>query len=197
MAERADISDKLIHFTKGSSWQEAFERLRKIINDRKLIAGTCMTKGSYPCACFTEAPLPAVSAAFLRGAFPSRYAPFGLMFDKSTVFAAGGRPVIYEPADEYDDLPEAIRWRHVRFDLSSNSVVDFTWEREWRVQCVEFAFGPQDAVIVVPDSQWADALVQAHWDEQRILVEAYSIVLDELIAEQFCEDFSWRVVTLC
>jgi hypothetical protein len=196
MPARADVSDKLIHFTKGSSWPEAFDTLRKITNDRRLIAGTYMIRGGYPCVCFTEAPLAAVSAAFLNDAFSSRYAPFGLMFDKSAVFDVGGRPVIYQPEDEYSSLPEVTRWRHVRFDLAGDSVVDFTWEREWRVRCDEFTFAPQHAVIVVPDYQWGDALVRAHRTEQRMRVEAYSTVLDHLIAEQFCEDFSWRVVTL-
>jgi hypothetical protein len=114
MPTRADISNKLIHFTKGNSANDAFGTLRKIINERRLVAGDYMIRGGYGCVCFTEAPIAAVAAGFFIGVPLSRYAPFGLMFDKSWIFAAGGRPVIYQPESDFNVLPEEIRWRHVR-----------------------------------------------------------------------------------
>lgn len=145
------------------------------------------------------APLTAVAQGFSDN-FPSfRYAPFGLMFDKSLVFAAGGRPVIYQPECEFVGLPEEIRWRHVRYEPTTKHSVDFTWEREWRIRCEEFCFRTVDAVVLVPTGEWIDYLLDIHRYEQDIMVEAYSTVFDEdemYIAEQLREEFRWRVVSL-
>ncbi|MBV9154659.1 MAG: hypothetical protein JO097_00220, partial [Acidobacteriaceae bacterium] len=153
MPERADISDKLIHFTKGNSWKDAFGTLRKIMSERRLLSGNYRIRGGYDCVCFTEAPLKAFADRFFAQLAPSRYAPFGLMFNKSFVFAAGGRPVIYEPESEFMVLPEEIRWRHVRYEPTSEDPVDFTWEREWRIRCEEFPFSTADAVIILPNGE--------------------------------------------
>jgi hypothetical protein len=162
MLARIDLSDKLIHFTKGVSWQEAYERLRKIIADRMLIAGNYTIRGGYSCVCFTEAPLSALAPEFLFNPIDSRYAPFGLMFDKSWVSAVGGRPVIYQPESEFEMLPEAIRWRHVRHEPAGLSPIDFSWEREWRVQCEALQFTPEQAVIVLPNRAWSNHLLSLH-----------------------------------
>ena len=39
--------------------------------------------------------------------------------------------MIYQPEADFDLLPQELRWRHVRFELTGEQVVDFTWEREW------------------------------------------------------------------
>jgi len=193
---RGDITNKLIHFTSGASPDDAFARLRNIIRERRLIAGNRMIRGSYMCVCFTEAPLAAVADGFVS-CFPyARYAPFGLMFDKTMVFARGGRPVIYQPEAEFNGLPEVIRWRHVRYEPIGEDMIDFTWEREWRIQCSELQFTPDDAVIVLPNGEWQSLLLEMHDWEQDTCVEAYSTVVDREIAEQLREEFRWRIVTL-
>jgi len=50
---RFDISDKLIHFTKGESQEDAFAKLREIITERRLVAGNVMVRGSYRWVSFT------------------------------------------------------------------------------------------------------------------------------------------------
>src|SRR5579864_6616781 len=165
MSLRTDISDKLIHFTKGDSSNEAFGTLRKIIDERRLVAGNYMIRGGYRCVCFTEAPLVALAAGFVNGPSVSRYAPFGLMFDKASVFAAGGRPVIYQPESEFGVLPAEIGWRHVRYEPSGENPIDFTWEREWRVPG-DLVFAAEEAVIVLPDGEWSDYLLDIHRYEQ-------------------------------
>lgn len=107
-----------------------------------------MIRGGYPCVCFTEAPLLAVANGFAPRLPANRYAPFGLMFDKTWVFARGGRPVIYESDHEFSDLPEQLRWRHVRYEPFGPAPIDFTWEREWRMRCEELLFSPTEAAIV-------------------------------------------------
>jgi hypothetical protein len=77
-----------------------------------------------------------------------------IVADTSRIFSLGGRPVIYQPDDEYYLLPDSHKWRHVRYDLSSN-YNDWTWEREWRVKCDQVECISSHASILVPDSQWA------------------------------------------
>lgn len=197
MARRFDISDKLIHFTgAGQSPSEAFARLRAIIRDRKLVPSGRMIRGSYHCVCLTEAPLAAFVSAFVSQ-FPfARYSQFGLMFEKNWIFERGGRPVIYQPDSDFDLLPEDLRWRHVRFEPTGEKVIDWTWEREWRVCCDELTFTAADAAIVVPDRQWANELRRIHDADQDLVVELYSQAIDQDLAELWREQFPWRVVPL-
>ena|SRR5436305_5885744 len=134
MARRFDISDKLIHFTgAGECVDDAFARWSAILRNGKLLASGRMIRGSYRCVCFTEAPLAAFTPAFVAQ-FPfARYSQFGLMFEKNWIFERGGRPVIYQPDSDFDLLPEDLRWRHVRFEPTGERIIDWTWEREWRV----------------------------------------------------------------
>jgi len=50
---------------------------------------------------------------------------------KQSVFEVGGRPVIYLPDAEAAWIPAEEKWRHVRYE---HGQVDFTHEREWRIQ---------------------------------------------------------------
>jgi len=196
MATRFDISEKLIHFTSGESPNDAFGRLRAIIGERHLIAGNRMIRGGYRCVCFTEAPLAAFADAFVSRVPFTRYSQFGLMFDKSWVYDRGGRPVIYQPDTDFSILPEELRWRHVRFEPNGQHIIDFTWEREWRIRCDELPFSPAEAVIVVPSADWASALRRSHHAEQDMDVELYSMVIEREIAELWREPFRWHIVTL-
>lgn len=101
--------------------------------------------------------------------------------------------MIYQPDVEFDLLPESIRWRHVRYEPDT---IDFTWEREWRIKCDYLDFTPEVACIVVPSKEWADWLVAEHDAEQDFLVLQYSQVLDEQLAEQYREEFGWRISVL-
>ena len=68
-------------------------------------------------------------------------------------------------------------------------IVDFTWEREWRIQCDELNFEPNVARVVVPTKGWADKLVARHDTQQDFQVYQYSQIMDELLAEQYREGF--------
>ncbi|SRR6266480_6006230 len=194
---RADISPNLIHFTSGDDYVDAFRRLRKIIEDRKLIAGTRFIKGKYPCVCFSEAPLSSLSDGLVNEDSYSRYSPFGIMVSKKWLFAQGGRPVIYETDREYRHLPESLRWRHVAYDIRDGfENIDFTWEREWRIPCHHLSFGEASAVIVVLDKTWAKRLISEHQNEEDWKVMQYSLIMDEDIAQQYAKSFRWRVAKL-
>src|ERR1035441_5583711 len=108
MTRRFDISDKVIHFTRGESQDDAFTRLRAIISARRLIAGNHMVRGGYRCVSFTEAPIEAFVDVFVQR-FPfTRYSQFGLMFQKSWIYDRSGRPVIYQPDSDFGILPEEL-----------------------------------------------------------------------------------------
>ncbi len=196
MPSRPDISDKVIHFTKAQTYQEALELLLTIVGEGRLVGGTGMIKGGYRCVCFTEAPLLAVAGGFVNANSFTRYSPFGLMFDKQWLYERGARPVIYQSDEEYHLLPEEIRWRHVRYEPTGTDPVDFTWEREWRLQDNELLFSPNNAVVIVPNQDWKSHVLSLWDSQQQIQVEAYSAILDQLVLEQMLEPCPWRLVSL-
>jgi len=75
MTQRSDISTKLIHFTRGKTYDDAFTTLKAIIRELRLIGGNGMIRGGYNCMCFTEAPLPALSESFANPLLLTRYSP--------------------------------------------------------------------------------------------------------------------------
>jgi hypothetical protein len=190
------MSNQLIHFTKGTTDEEAFRRLQSIIDRRAVIGHSDKIKARYPCVCLTEAPLQAMVDGFRNLSGRTEYRLFGVMFGKAWLYARGGRPVIYEPDSEYALLPESHQWRHVRYEPTAAVPIDFTWEREWRIRGPELNFEPSDAAIVVPSSAWRDRLVREFDQQQDYQVESYSTIMDIELAEQYREDFAWRLVVL-
>lgn len=144
---RLDISNYLIHFTKGPKALDAF---KNIVDGSCLHGGTGFIRGGYQCVCFTEAPLHAVRDILLRRSTSQvKYRPFGVAVKKTWLFEREGRPVIYQPEEEFDSLPENIRWRHMTYDPRGPNPVDFSWEREWRVKTGSLPIHPDDVVLVV------------------------------------------------
>jgi hypothetical protein len=193
MATRPDISEKLIHFTSGDNPEEAFGHLQQIIADQYLSGGNTKIKGCFHCVCFTEAPLTSLRHGLVNPSGYSHYSSFGVLFEKKWIFEQGGRPVIYQSEAEFDTLPESLRWRHMRYEPG---VVDFTWEREWRICCERLSFTPDISVIVVPSERWADRLKDEHEAEQDFKVLQYSQVMDDMLALQYREEFGWRITVL-
>ncbi len=193
MDPRPDITNKLIHFTSGNSFDEAFDRLQRIVDDCCLIGSGEKIRGSYRCVCFTEAPLTSLQHGLVNPSAYTRYSPFGIMFEKQWLYEQGGRPVIYQPETEFGLLPNELRWRHVRYEPG---VSDFTWEREWRIHTDELHFSPNVAGIVVPEEKWARIMIGEHNAEQDYEVQRYSQIMDEMLAEQYRERFPWRIFVL-
>lgn len=146
---RSDLSEWLVHFTSGPANTPA-EKLKEILT------GKALRSWQTPAVvCFTEAPLRQFNALF-QNVFHRYYdpmlAPYGVAVRKQWLFAQGGRPVIYGPHTERDDLPESMRWRHVTFTPE----YDFMWLREWRIQTDCLELDPKETLVVVPneDASW-------------------------------------------
>jgi hypothetical protein len=198
---RTDVSNSLIHFTKGESKEDAFIRLKKIIREQTLIGGDSLIKGRFPCVCFSEAPLPNLKDGLINPSCYSRYSPFGILVAKEWLFERGGRPVIYESEEEYYSLPDSHKWRHVLYDLCRNPPVDFSWEREWRIQCEYLHFEKNEALIVLPDESWANRLIEEHESDQKWKLRQYELIFDdEMLAQMHYEmndePFEWNLVPL-
>lgn len=179
---RDDLSNKLIHLTRGDNaddpqkaTEQAFERFHSIVTQMKLLGGNGYIKGGYRCVCFTEAPISKLSHILASG--PSagvRYAPFGVMVEKKWLYQKGGRPVIYGPDPDFAKLPEEMKYRHVRFWLGDKYEIDHTWEREWRIHTDKLILDPSQITLVVPDRA-----VKKVFTEQ-ISSEWHFIVLSDL-----------------
>lgn len=158
---RDDISDRLIHLTRGESWDQASKVFLRIMGERKLLGGTAHIRGRYKCICFSEAPI-AKLATILADPDPDqmRYAPFGIMLSKTWLYSKGGRPVIYQADDEFDVLPESLKYRHVRYE--PHKQIDYTWEREWRLCADELPLDPAETTLVVPSREWERRLREEH-----------------------------------
>jgi hypothetical protein len=190
---RDDLSNKLIHLVRGDTVEDAFGRLQAILDEGQLRGGNGFIRGGYNCVCFTESPIGKLGYVL---ASPDRanmrYQPFGVMLDKTFVYNEGGRPVIYQPEEDYTRLPEDLRYRHVRFDLSNaDAPVDHTWEREWRIRTDALRLPVDATTIVLPNRQWRDHLMANHADNM-----AYAVAAMGEVASMSIEPFPWNIAVL-
>jgi hypothetical protein len=153
---RFDLSSNLIHLTKGDTLDDCFGTLVSILTAKKLLGGSGMIKGNHNCVCLSEAPISAIGMILDNPKSHNfRYQPVGLTLDKKWFFEQGGRPVIYQPDSEYSDLPNELQYRHVSFDPTRKPIpVDFTWEREWRLNSDHLDLDPTKCSIIIPKRKW-------------------------------------------
>ncbi|WP_075989675.1 hypothetical protein [Vibrio fluvialis] len=190
---RDDISEMLVHFTKGKDWDEAYKNLVSIISQFEVYGSNNKIKDGSRCVCFSEAPVSSLQNGLINHSLYSPYSPFGIITKKEYVFSLGGRPVIYQKEEEFDQLTEGNSWRHMRYEPPN---IDFMWEREWRIKADSFQITPEICKIVVPNSEWADRLICEHECEQKWQTIQFSQIMDELLAMQYEEPFPWTIVTL-
>ncbi len=158
---RDDLSDRLVHLTKGDTERGVAKRFLSIVSQKALLGGTRLIRGDYRCVCFSEAPISKLGAILAEPSIHGMpYAPFGVMLTKATLFAAGGRPVIYQPESEFEMLHESQQYRHKDYEPGSHP--DFSWEREWRVRVDSLPLNPDAVTLVVPNRVWSDYFFQKH-----------------------------------
>lgn len=118
--------------------------------------------------CFTEAPLHEFSTLFRLNQLAAkkderpRYEPYGIAVSKVWLYSMGGRPVIYDHPDAYDELPDSLRYRFVPYDPAQD--IDHTWEREWRVKTETLDLIPWKCLVVVPHADEAAEIVHSFSD---------------------------------
>jgi hypothetical protein len=167
--------ERAIHWTKAAGGgdgflgpaeprREAETVLEQILTDAALRGGDGFIKGGHKCVCFTEAPLVEMVSVFASVAVAGqpdalRYEPYGIGVRKEWFFHQGGRHVIYQPDNEYERLPEPMRWRHCRFEPPD---IDFTWEREWRIATEALRLDPRQTRVFVPNQAIADRFSERH-----------------------------------
>jgi hypothetical protein len=98
---RDDISERLVHLTRGVSSEAAAEAFLSIFRERKLRGGSGCIKGGYDCVYFSEAPISKLAVILANPMVHGmRYSPFGVMVEKSWLYEQGGRPVIYQTDED-------------------------------------------------------------------------------------------------
>jgi hypothetical protein len=120
------------HFTRASKDRSALDNLVAILKDGMVRGGSRMVRGGRA-VCMFDAPISELAGILVRGN-RRRYEPFGIAIDKSYAFKMGARPVIYLPWREAKViLPPQEAWRVVTIEMSKAPLVDWSFEREWRV----------------------------------------------------------------
>ena len=183
---RDDISPFLVHLTRDNSeshpdGKSARKNLVSIYNTERVRATGhhCLysheirklsTEIENKCkvTCFTEVPLSQLGKVVRD--IPGRkikLEPYGLVFSKKTLVAAGAQPAIYVNSypgftrhrAAYREMfnvakkdPSSKFWEILPFVNVMNEKHDFAWEREWRV-LGEFKFDRRNLVcVILPES---------------------------------------------
>jgi len=161
---RGDLSNRVVHLTRGDTPEQATTSFKSILREGALRGVNGFIRGGYNCVCFSEAPLGVIVHALgLPPEQGMRYAPFGVMVGKRWLFEQGGRPVIYQSEEEYEALPDTIRYRHVRYEPHRG--IDHSWEREWRIRTDRLALDPTQTTFVVPNRKWVASFHEEHVGE--------------------------------
>src|SRR5438128_7603174 len=116
-------------------------------------------------------------------------------FPNHGFFARGGRPVIYQPDEEFLSLPDQMRWRHVRYEPTADPPIDFSWEREWRIKTDILSISPQVVRIVLPTDEWFQQLRRTHDRKESYDAQIYELVLGD-VAWGMVEVFPWTAQVL-
>jgi hypothetical protein len=189
---RIDISNYLVHFTKGSN---AMSNFRSIVTEGQLRGGTGFIKGGQRCVCFTEAPLHALQDILDKPSdLAFRYAPFGVIVTKRWLFAQGGRPVIYQADAEFAVLPAQLQWRHVMYEPAAQRPIDFTWEREWRIPTQSLRISPENAWLVVSGVDDLRELCEAHSLAKQIPSDLFDPLEDTIPLSAVINGITWTVI---
>ena len=195
---RDDVSRKLVHLIRdpeeNSDFNTAEDILMEILKTKTLLGGTGCIKGDYRCVCFSEAPISKLGQVLaLSGPHGMRYKPFGIMVDKIWLYRQGGRPVIYQADEEYDILPDDLKYRHVRYDPPR---IDFSWEREWRIKTDKLPLDPADITVIVPYRHIVEHIKQEHSDTIAGNVESMRLIANGFFFFFFVIPLEWHFIAL-
>ena len=195
--KRPDISPNLLHLVRGDSRADAFATLRRVVAQHCLQGSDADIRGGYRCVSFIEAPVKQLRDVFRWSTErDAMFQPYGVLLGKDYLFALGGRPVIYQPDSDYDQLPDLQRYRHMRYDPLADPPVDFSWQREWRLRADTLPLEPERCCIVVASEADRAALLHEHEEQEEERLEALVSAPGASLADQFAESFPWPVISL-
>lgn len=190
---RSDLSDWVVHFTKGTH-QHAEETIGTILAE-----GALRSFVIPPVICFTEAPLREFNKLFqIFAAYPEpMFAPYGIAVPKTWLFEHGGRPAIYGPPGDLEDLPAGLKYRHVEYNPAN---YDFAWMREWRIASEVLPLERENTLVILPTDDEAFGLtcdVEVEGEPcgggeietiYSIVHDWYSVSLADIAAQQTHQD---------
>lgn len=198
MHSRTDYSNYLYHWikpadyckSKNEAYKKAYQIMEAIFDCGYLRASGVDTYQHIESICFTESP------AEIMRLQKSRYQPFGFAFLKSDIFDKGGRHVIYQTKAEAELLPKEMHWRHVTYnpqDVGPRKPkgIDFTWEREWRLNEPKLSIFDCHSVIV-PNEEWIEILRAdiEHWKHfPAYMREKADVIVDAGPYARYTPDF--------
>lgn len=167
-----DMSDYLVHFSKGDLNETPYEVMLGILFAGQLKAMNTFgfakgyLKGNQKkSVCLSETPLHLIQR------ISERRGPYGIGFTKSFISARNGNPIIYvnddsplfksfkilldkalkSPNDESSKAFSEIAPFVDQVITKSKNRYAFQWEREWRV-CSDIEFEPEDvAFLIIPE----------------------------------------------
>lgn len=199
---RLDQSPNLFHFIKGKD-ENPYGTLTKILFEERL----CSKLGVI---CFSASPLTAITKFFnvmMKGTDKPLYHPYGIGFSRDMLVRDyGARNLIYVNDDEYDHIPEELKWRTDRLNVDA---YDFEYLREWRIQNGEFDFSgfPKEHMIIVaptikllneltvqqdvefkPIANYFTGDVEPDWDE--VLTRAWKGIAVEDLDGEYLDDYA-------
>jgi len=187
---RDDLSERLIHLTRNVDDKDAKQRFLEILKSKSLKGTNTDIRGRHKCICFSEAPISSLGQIIARKSREFRYAPYGFMFSKEYLFSLGARPVLYQTEEEYKLLPEDFQYKHVKFDLSQEPKIDWTWEREWRLKMDELRLDIRRTTVILPNRSIMEELISQYQIQFRTLstrafglfpqIDWHFIILDDL-----------------
>ncbi|SHO50083.1 hypothetical protein [Desulfopila aestuarii] len=136
---RSDLSQWLVHFCKevivNNKKLDHFGSLLNILEADEIYA-SCSEPirryNTFGACCFYDIPLSNYHEVIKTN--PSDRRGYGIIVDKIILWHLGGRPVIYTDNTTSINWPESERYRLVYTDLKKVPPVDWTHEREWRIQ---------------------------------------------------------------
>lgn len=197
LRKRPDVAANLLHLLRGDSRGDAFDALRAVVAGRCVSGSTEGIHDGSRCVSFAEAPIRQLREVFRWSAErDARIQPFGVLLGKDYLFALGGRPVIYQPDAEYEELPASLQYRHVRYDPITVPPIDFTWEREWRQRADVLHLEPERCCIVVASEVDRAALFMEHAEREELRLEALGPAVGGSLADEMAESFPWPVLSL-
>jgi hypothetical protein len=195
--KRPDLAPNLLHLLRADTRSDAFDLLRTVVAGRCLSASDNGVRDGSRCVAFVEAPIRQLREVYRwSAALDARVQPFGVLLGKDYLFALGGRPVIYQPDAEYDELPPSLRYRHVRYDPLTVPPIDLTWEHEWRLRTDVMQVEPERCCIVVPSEADRAALFMEHAEREELRLEVLGSAVGGSLSDQFAESFPWPVISL-